>query len=839
MGRRDLIKSIPPELKNAKKERVEITGLGQHESLERHDPSNIIRYDGKYYVWYTEHKLGSGWLNTPYIQYATSKDGYHWEIQGTALSKGKPGDWDEKGVLTSYVVPFEGRFYLFYTGLGPDFVDPERSKKGIGYAVAESPDGPWIKSKHPVLWPGDNTWDELCCDDTNIIYRKGKWWLYYKGRKKGDEPHQTRVGVATSEELTGPYTKYPSPLFRGHAFSAWVHRDGVAALNGLQHDGRLLWSPDGLNFVEVGKFDNKSTGFYCPENFGNGINNRGVSWGFDVARTKPRYIYRFNCTMTESSAHRSIKLSKKMVIQNRFLNLPIKNGAPKRNVRFLVEGEIVRAFKIELADGKPDFWMFSDVGKFKGEVLTIEVEGHITAGALESITQSDTPKNWENLYKEKYRPQFHFSSRRGWINDPNGLVYYKGEYHLFYQHNPYGWKWGNMHWGHAVSRDLVHWRELPDALEPDKLGTCFSGSAVVDWNNTAGFQTGSERVLVLIFTSAGGTSNESKDQPFTQSIAYSNDGGRNWTKYENNPVFPNIVGRNRDPKVFWHEPSQKWVMVLYLEKNDYGLFSSPNLKKWEEMCKITIPGARECPDMFELPVDGDPENTKWVLWGANGSYLLGTFDGQTFLPEGEVRRFNYSGDSYAAQTWGVGGRRIQIAWLRVNMPNMPFNQQMTFPCELTLRRTQKGIRLFSTPVKEIEKLHDKVHIWRDVDLSPGETLLTGIHSDLFDIRAEFQTGNAAEFGFIIHGIPVICDVGKNLLTCQGKWAPLEYLSEDRIRLQILVDRASIEIFVNGGKVVIPIGIIPKDDKRSVEVYSKCDGTRVNSLEVYELCSAWI
>ena len=291
-------KPIPPELLDPEKKRVEITGIGQDRVLERHDPSNVIRHDGKYYVWYTEHRPGVGFIDT-YVQRATSQDGYHWEVQGKALGKGKPGDWDEKGALTCYVVSWQGRFYMFYTGVGANFVDAHHSKRGIGYAVAESPDGPWAKQEdQPILWPGDNTWDDLCCDDANLIYRERKWWLYYKGRTLGDQPGQSQVGVAVSDKITGPYRKHPqNPLFPGHAFSTWVHRDGVAAIGGEAGGHFVRWSRDGVHFVKAGAFDNKSTGFHCPENFGNGTNSRGVSWGFDVARTKPRYVYRFDCTM--------------------------------------------------------------------------------------------------------------------------------------------------------------------------------------------------------------------------------------------------------------------------------------------------------------------------------------------------------------------------------------------------------------------------------------------------------------------------------------------------------------------------------------------------------------
>jgi len=544
-----------------------------------------------------------------------------------------------------------------------------------------------------------------------------------------------------------------------------------------------------------------------------------------------------------------MKLIKEMVIQNQYLNLPVKASAPKLKMSFIIEEKMIRWFEINLADGKPDFWTFSDVGKFKGRRLTIQIDDQdIPVSILEFITQSDTLKDGKNLYKEKYRPQFHFSSRRGWLNDPNGLVYYKGEYHLFYQHNPYGVKQElppldpMPHWGHAVSTNLVHWEELSDALEPDELGSIASGSAVVDWDNTAGFQTGDEKVIVAIYTNW--------TAPCTQSIAYSNDRGRTWTKYEKNPVLPNIVGRNRDPKVFWHKPSQKWVMALYLEKNDYGLFSSPDLKHWEQMSKIKFPGTHECPDIFELPVDGDSGNTKWIFWGGNGSYLLGTFDGHTFLPERDVLRLDWGSDGYAAQTWNdipsEDGRRIQISCLRWgNMPNMPFNKQMTFPCELTLRTTQDGIRLFRTPVKELEKLRDisagghKEYMWWDVDLSPSENLFeNGIYGDLFDIHVEFQIGDATEFGFIVRGIRVVYDFEKQELTCQDKCAHLAPI-EGKIRLQLLVDRASIEIFGNDGRVAIPIGVIPEDNNKSLEVYCKGGRTHINALEVYELCSAWL
>src|SRR5580658_371102 len=232
-------------------------------------------------------------------------------------------------------------------------------------------------------------------------------------------------------------------------------------------------------------------------------------------------------------------------IQNRYLNIPIKNGAPKCKVSMLVDGRVLVSNDMELARDRPDWFAFMDVSAWRGQTLTLEVDKlPADSKALSAVEQSDSIRGAENLYREPLRGQFHFSSQRGWNNDPNGLFFFRGEYHLFYQHNPYGWDWGNMHWGHAVSSDLVHWREIGDVLAPDHFGPMFSGSAVVDWNNTSGLGKSPERpAQVLIYTAAG--------NPFVQCIASSTD-GREFTKFVGNPVVPHIAGGNRDPKVMWY-----------------------------------------------------------------------------------------------------------------------------------------------------------------------------------------------------------------------------------------------------------------------------------------------
>lgn len=448
------------------------------------------------------------------------------------------------------------------------------------------------------------------------------------------------------------------------------------------------------------------------------------------------------------------------------------------------------------------------------------------------------------LYPETYRPQFHFTARKNWLNDPNGLIYYKGEYHLFFQHNPAGINWGNMTWGHAVSPDMVHWKQLPNAIEPDELGTIFSGSGVVDWNNTADFQTGEEKVLVCIYTSAG--KHAPLQKPFTQSLAHSNDRGRSWIKYEGNPVLGHIAGSNRDPKVIWHQPTERWIMALYLDGNDFALFSSPNLKTWTRLDDIRIPGASECPDLFELPLDGDEKNTKWVFWGGNGSHLIGTFDGRNFKAESEALKTDWGANCYAAQTWSdipkADGRRLQIAWMSGGKyPDMPFNQQMSFPCELTLQTTLEGIRLFRRPVREIENIHQKAHSWENQRLKPGENLLKGISGELFDIRAEVELGEATEFGFDIRGEKVRYHVAEKQLSCLGKSAPLLRLHDrngNRIKLQILVDRTSLEVFGNEGRVSMTSCFLPELENTNLGIYASGGEVKILYLNVYELRSAW-
>jgi len=491
-----------------------------------------------------------------------------------------------------------------------------------------------------------------------------------------------------------------------------------------------------------------------------------------------------------------------------------------------------------LAIGDPDFWVFLDVSQFKGKKVTLQIKKENEA--FDKIYQASSYPGEENIYKEHLRPQFHFSTRRGWTNDPNGLVYYDGEYHLFYQHNPYGWNLGdtgNIAWGHAISKDLIHWKELRDVIHPDNLGSVYSGSAVVDKLNTMGFQSGDEKPIICIYTSAGGTNPWSKGKPFTQSIAYSNDKGRTFTKYSGNPVQEEVEPFNRDPKVIWHEPTNQWVIVLYLEEGVMGFFTSKDLKSWQLQSRYERDNLHECPELFQLSVDGNLQNKKWIMYAGNGRYDIGQFDGKQFIPDTKGITFNYGNCFYASQTFNnipeEDSRRIQIAWGVNAIPGMPFNQQMLFPVELTLRTTEAGPRLFAQPLNEIKKIYRKSWISQDKIVEEGQHSILEEKYDegLYDISAEFEVGSAEKFGLIINNIQITYEIKEQKLICQERDASLKPM-EGKIKFRILVDRTTLELFANDGQIYMPIRT-HINITEFLELFSKY-GTDLDTTDLTEL-----
>ena len=477
-------------------------------------------------------------------------------------------------------------------------------------------------------------------------------------------------------------------------------------------------------------------------------------------------------------------------ITERYINIPVAARDERAVMRFTIDGKPEREFRIRLASGKPDYHVFCDMEALRGKTVLVEYEGN--PAGLSQITVDRAIAGADSMYRETNRPRYHFTVRRGWNNDPNGLIFHEGEYHLFFQHNPYEREWENMHWGHAVSRDLIHWEELPVALSPDRHGTVFSGSTVIDRNNTAGF---GKNAMVAIYTA-------DSPEKQVQCLAYSTDNGRSWTKYSGNPALDTKHIWNskdtRDPKVFRYEAGGHWVMALN-ERDGHSIYSSHDLKKWTFESHVT--GFWECPELFELPVDGKQNNRKWVMYGASGTYMTGTFDGKRFTPE-SGKHYYTSGSQYAAQTFNnipaADGRRIQIGWGRIEQPGMPFNMMMLLPTELTLKTTRNGIRMFSAPVKELDMLFRPLASVEGQSAEAASELLSRFaDSACLRIKTTLRLSHATSAGIDLYGQHLI-DYDMNFNTVNGVFYSPDEMTSMEISADIFLDKTSVEVFIDGG-----------------------------------------
>lgn len=455
-------------------------------------------------------------------------------------------------------------------------------------------------------------------------------------------------------------------------------------------------------------------------------------------------------------------------------------------------------------------------------------------------------------YDQPLRPQFHFSSRRNWLNDPNGMVFDGENYHLFFQHNPLGTGWGNMSWGHAISPDMIHWTQLNHALLPYQVegrnGTIFSGSAVVDHNNSLGYQVSSRKTLAAFFTYA--------HSPFYQAMGYSTDGGVTWN-YHNygRAVVPNqgFDSGERDPKVFWHEASQKWVMALWVQSNPgrVRFFTSTNLKDWTFASDLMRDWAFECMDVFFLPVDGNPAQTKCVIADASFDYEIGSFDGTTFTSEAGPFHAGY-GSFYAAQTFNQApnGRVVQIGWMNGG-PNsataygLPYNQQMSFPCELSLRTTPDGVRLCANPVSEISSLATATYQVANQTLG-GTNLLAGAGPlDLVDLSMEFEPGTASQIVIDLPRTTVRYNTSAATLTFTDVNGNATSLVDGtvtqrsgRVKLQLLLDRLSLEGYVFDGEKFGSQYLSPNYGTTTPSITAVGGQGWLHSLTVKKLGTAW-
>ena len=549
---------------------------------------------------------------------------------------------------------------------------------------------------------------------------------------------------------------------------------------------------------------------------------------------------------------------------SRYLLLPVEDGAPDATVIVRAEGLPEKRFRVALARSRTDYLVPFDLEAYRGREVSVRIDGcSYDALCWEEFALSD---RFRPARESRYRPLYHHAPRYGWMNDPNGMVWHKGEYHLFFQRNPYGSRWENMTWGHSVSRDLVRWEHLPDVLEPDSLGMIFSGCCVADSEDTAGF--GSD-ALVALYTAAG--------RRQSQCLAFSRDGGLTFEKYAGNPVLTSAAPDFRDPKVFWHASSMRWIMVLAVGQQ-MEFYSSSDLREWRFESRFgdgygCHDGVWECPDLFELAVDGDPQRSKWVLLcslgtasGSKVQYFTGDFDGHAFMPDSpgsQVKWLDYGRDCYAAVTWSdtPDGRRILLGWMNNwqyanEVPTRVFRGANTLPRELFLSECDGGVRLKSAPVREAEAL------WGEpVRVEPfvveGEYNLPPltVHGDgAYRIVIEMACGSAEVCGFRLFnrsGESVDCclsrldgtlslDRTKSGQTAFSpafpsvSVAPLDGGGDGIYRLDVWVDRSSLELFVDGGCAALTEQIFPSEPYGRMNFYAKGGECRVRRLEFYRL-----
>lgn len=496
---------------------------------------------------------------------------------------------------------------------------------------------------------------------------------------------------------------------------------------------------------------------------------------------------------------------------------------------------------------------------------------------------SQNPNSVNPMNSEKHRPLFHFSPPKNWMNDPNGMVYYQGEYHLFYQHYPDQPIWGPMHWGHAISKDLVHWQHLPIALFPDSLGYIFSGSAVVDWQNSSGLGSRQNPPIVAVYTYHSMSGEKSGRQDFqNQGIAYSLDKGRTWQKYAQNPVLKSPQKRDfRDPKVFWYAPTQKWLMTLAVADH-IEFYSSQNLKDWsfESAFGVNLGahgGVWECPDLFELPINGNANEKKWVLLvsinpgGPNGGsatqYFIGDFDGQSFKNlDSKTRWVDYGTDNYAGVTWSDlpqnDSRRIFLGWMSNwnyanQVPTENWRSANTIPRTLSLVKATDDFILTSSPVVELQKLRQKKQkikaqsITQKINLDLSKPSKSGAYelilnldltNDSQDIAVEFKNslGEKLMVGYEKRTNQFYIDRSnagqKNFKEgfAEKHFAP-RLAKNSTVKLHIFLDVASVELFADDGQTVMTDIFFPNKIMTDAQIISNASFI-LKSGEIYGLKS---
>lgn len=554
----------------------------------------------------------------------------------------------------------------------------------------------------------------------------------------------------------------------------------------------------------------------------------------------------------------------------KFLLLPVQDDAPEGKVNIVVnnEGQLAQSMNIRLARERVDSYVPLDLSAYVNQKVSIDIAGMPSSSLCwKELKMSDS---FDMTNKEMFRPVYHHTPVYGWMNDPNGMFYKDGVYHLYFQYNPYGSVWGNMHWGHSTSTDLMHWNFEGCAIVPDAWGAIFSGSCVVDHNNTAGFGKGA---VVAFYTSAKAT-------PWgdvqSQSMAYSLDNGKTFTKYEGNPILTSSEKDFRDPKIFWYAPGKHWVMMLAVGQH-MEIYSSVNLKEWKKESEFgAMQGAHggvwECPDLVEIPVEGTHEK-KWVLicnlnpggpfGGSAAQYFVGSFDGKKFVNESptQTKWMDWGKDNYATVTWNNApdGRCIALGWMSNwqyanNVPTRQYRSANTLARDLTLYREGQELYLKSTPSVEVKKARGKKVSIPSFKVSEKHEMVNLFEEKqgAYEVEIVIQNTGASKIAFCLlndkgEKVSMYYDLNRKQFVMDRSESGTVDFSKDfpavtvapanvdkELTLRLFVDRSSIEAFGEDGKFVMTNLVFPSQPYVKMCFEADKNGYAVKSLNVYKL-----
>lgn len=552
-----------------------------------------------------------------------------------------------------------------------------------------------------------------------------------------------------------------------------------------------------------------------------------------------------------------------------YLLLPIQDDAPEGKICVVKDNEQKGTLmNVRLARERVDSYVPFALSAYKGQHISIEIQGvPETALCWKELKLSGS---FDMANKESFRPVYHHTPAYGWMNDPNGMFYKDGVYHLYFQYNPYGSVWGNMHWGHSTSTDLMHWKFEGCAIVPDAWGAIFSGSCVVDHENTAGF---GKEAVVAFYTSA-------KSTPWgdiqMQSMAYSLDNGKTFTKYEGNPILTSSEKDFRDPKVFWYAPGKHWVMILAVGQH-MEIYSSVNLKEWKKESEFgAMQGAHggvwECPDLVEIPVEGTREK-KWVLicnlnpggpfGGSAAQYFIGSFDGKKFVNESptQTKWMDWGKDNYATVTWNNApdGRCIALGWMSNwqyanNVPTRQYRSANTLARDLTLYREGQELYLKSTPSVEVKKARGKKVSIPSFKVSEKHEMVNLFEEKqgAYEVEIVIQNAGASKIAFCLlndkgEKVSMYYDLNRKQFVMDRSESGTVDFSKDfpavtvapvnvdkELTLRLFVDRSSIEAFGEDGKFVMTNLVFPSQPYVKMCFEADKNGYAVKSLNVYKL-----